>query len=144
MRSSTILLINGKCLETCTPCSSHAVLGKLGILASYSDVFGKAGSALGLGPDAAADGVTVAEETFGFAAGTPTSSWDEVTFYWACPACGETVSDHGPGHVHPEDVESDHPEDCTREVCRCQENLVGRPRGASKTTLHLPAECRAL
>jgi len=73
------------------------------------------GALLGLGPDAIEDGVSVAEAAFSFAAGRHAAdTWDVAVFWWTCPACGETVSDRGPGHGHPQDAEPGHAGDCQR------------------------------
>jgi hypothetical protein len=72
------------------------------------------GALLGVGPDAIEDGVSVAEAAFSFAAGRPASSWEELMVWWTCPACGETISDRGPGFEYPGDAEQGHAEDCKR------------------------------
>jgi hypothetical protein len=72
------------------------------------------GAVLGLGPDAAEDGLSVAEAAFNFATGRRIEdTWDVATFWWQCPACGQTISDRGPGHGHPADDETGHAGGCT-------------------------------
>jgi hypothetical protein len=71
------------------------------------------GAVLSLGPDAAEDGLTVAEAAFNFVTGRRIDdTWDVATFWWQCAACGQTVSDRGPGHGHPADDEPGHAEGC--------------------------------
>jgi hypothetical protein len=71
------------------------------------------GGWLGLGPAAAADGVTVAEAAFSFATG-PTDPWDEPLVWWTCRACGRHITDRGPGAGHPADMEHGHGDGCVQ------------------------------
>lgn len=74
------------------------------------------GAALDLEALAAERGLSVAETALDYAAGKRTGPWNPgpPAFHWTCSACGETVSDRGPGHGHPEDDEPGHAEGCPR------------------------------
>lgn len=38
----------------------------------------------------------------------------EPSFHWACHACGQSITDHGPYEGHPADNESGHADGCSR------------------------------
>ena len=74
------------------------------------------GALLEVGADAADRGVLVAEAAFSIATGPGRHTWafEPVTFRWTCRACGNTISDHGPGGGSPDDDEPGHAGNCPR------------------------------
>lgn len=71
------------------------------------------GGLLGFGALAAGGGATVADYAFDYTVGPRTAAawFDTPVFIWACPACGQTISDRGPDGC-PADDEAGHVRGC--------------------------------
>jgi hypothetical protein len=71
------------------------------------------GGLLGFGALAAGDGATVADYAFDYTTGPrAAAAWfDTPVFMWVCRACGQMISDRGPGGC-PADDEAGHVRGC--------------------------------
>jgi hypothetical protein len=69
------------------------------------------GALLGLGPHAAAEGLTVATAAFRFAAGPAASPWQEATFAWPC-RCRQMITEHEPSSRPPAELQHGHAPGC--------------------------------
>jgi hypothetical protein len=85
------------------------------------------GALLDLGAEAADRGLPLDEAAFRFAASQPAGPGQAATFTWTCRACGQCISDRGPGHHHPAGDEPGHATGCAR-LAAAAEAATARPQ----------------